>query len=128
MKQEENVGKMLVTLRDTLSSFSRIGSSPPAVADLGYLGLVGGWVTPQHGSEADAVDMKSSKWVGILGWRDESGERIAWGDDAGPGQECLRSLCSIAEGAGQRWHATKFERLGDSNHKYAFSSSDEEGI
>ena len=47
------------------------------------------------------MDMNSNKWVGMLGWRDNSGEHIAWGDDPGPGQESRRSLGSIADGPGQ---------------------------
>lgn len=42
-EQEEMIGKALGTIRDTLISWGRIGAMPPAVQELGYLGLCGGW-------------------------------------------------------------------------------------
>ena len=105
---------------------------PPAVEDLGYLGLAGGWVVSEDGAtlrddpEEGITDMASRKWTGILGWRDESGERKAWREvGAGMEQECLQTLGSISGGVGQRWHATKFEVLGDGSPRYALSSSDD---
>ena len=132
-EQEEKISKVLGTIRDTLTSFNRIGSMPPAVEELGYLGLAGGWVMSEYGaalqedSEKSVADKISRKWAGILGGRDESGERKAWGEEgAEAGQECLQSLVSISDGVGQRWHATDFEMLGDSSQRYAFSSSDDD--
>lgn len=126
-EQEEKISKMLGTIRHTMTSFSSIGSLPPATAELGFLGLVGGWVVAEDGSQDGAANMKRRKWAGILGWQNETCERKAWGEDnSGPGQECLQSLVSSADGAGQRWHAVKFELLGDGNQKYALSSSDED--
>ena len=132
-EQEENISKVLGTIRDTLTSFNRIGSMPPAVEELGYLGLAGGWVVSEDGaalredSKKGVADKMSRKWAGILGWRDESGERKAWGEEgAETAQECLQSLISIPDGVGHRWHATKLEVLGDGSQRYAFSSSDDD--
>lgn len=132
-EQEGKISNALEFIRDTLTSFCRIGPMPPAVEGLGYLGLVGGWVVAEDGPalreglEAGVATTKSRRWAGILGWRDERGERKAWGEEgAGPGQECLHSLGSIANEVGQRWHATRFEALEDCNQRYAFSDSDED--
>lgn len=132
-EQEDKVIKVLETVRRALTMFGWIRSMPPAVKELGHLGIVGGWVLAEdgtalrEGSGEGVADMKSRKWAGILGWGNESGERKAWGEDGtGQGQECLQSLCSIADGIEQRWHATTFEVLGDGNHRYAFPSSDED--
>lgn len=133
MEQEKNISKTLGTVRDTLTMFRRIGSMPSAVEELGYLGLVGGWVVAEdgaalrEGSEKGGANTKSRKWAGILGWQDKSGERKAWGEEGmGPGQECLQSLGSIAGGVGQRWHTTRFDVLENGDPKWAFSSSDED--
>lgn len=133
MEKEKKVSKALGTVRDNLTSCRWIGSIPSTVQELGYMGLVGGWVvaedgpTFREGSEKGVANMKSGKWAGILGWQDKSGERRAWGEEGttGPGQDCLQSLGSIANGVGQRWHATRFEVLyGDP--RFAFPSSDED--
>ena len=132
-EQEDKLSKILNTIRNSLTSFSTIGSMPPTVEDLGYLDLTGGWVLDEdsaalhEGLEDNVVDKKSRKWAGILGWRDESCERKAWAEDgAGPGQECLQSLISISGEVAQRWHATIFEVSGNGNQRYAFSSSDDD--
>ena len=132
-QQEEKTNTALRAVRDTLTPFSRIGSMPRAVEELGYLGLAGGWVVAEDGanlresSQDGLADMKRRRWTGILGWRDESGERKAWGEEGtGPGQKCLQSLGSTTDVVGQRWHATKFEIPGDGNQRYAFSSSDDD--
>ena len=126
-EKEEKISMILGTIRHTMTSFSSIGSLPPATARLGFLGLVGGWVVAEDGSQEGPANTETRRWIGILGWQNESCERKAWGEDnSGPGQECLQLLVSSADGAGQRWHAVKFEVLGDGNQKYAFSSSDED--
>ena len=132
-EQEDKLSKALGTIRDTLTSFRRIGLMPPGVEELGYLGLVGGWVVAEDGaalrdsSGGIADEKRTRKWAGILGWRDESCERKAWAEDgAGLGQECLQLLNSISGEVGQRWHVTRFEVLRGGNQRYAFSSNDDD--
>ena len=135
-EKEEKISKALVAIRDTLTSFRYItghDTLPPAIRDLGYQGLVGGWIVAEDGFgssaslEADTGNPQSRKWAGIFEWTHKDGERKAWGEDGNDtGQECLQSLISMAEEVGQRWHTTNFETLGDHNEKYTFSSSDED--
>lgn len=132
-EQEENISKALDTVRNSLTSWRSISSMPPAVVEVGYMGIVGGWVvaedgaTSVEGSGGGEGDMNRRRWAGIFGWRDESCERKAWGEDGvGEGQACLQSLGSLADGVGERWHATPFEMLGDGDPRFQFSSSDED--
>ncbi|KAL8785852.1 MAG: hypothetical protein Q9195_008476 [Heterodermia aff. obscurata] len=65
-EQEEKISKILGTVRHTMTSFSSIGSLPPATAELGFLGLVGGWVVAEDGSQEGPVNTETRRWIGIL--------------------------------------------------------------
>lgn len=132
-EQEQRMEEALKVLDASLLPSSSLQSMPPSIHELGYLGLVGGWVVGEDGAtRPDTVADESErrlgrKWVAVFGWQSYDGERKAWGEGVpGEGQECLVKVSAIADGLEQRWHIDRFGTPRIGGQKYEFPSSDED--